>query len=618
MIARNILCMSAAALLLCATFGVHSQPPATRYTTPDYLPPDMQKLPIALGMRIETATQHALDPGAVAAGKELPRSGLIPYPSAREALAQQYGESTYLQPLDGKWNSAPLSQSGQEGTIFNCTFKFPFAWIDRQFFLRVESVTSSYEVRMNGKSIGYSQDGRTPAEYDLTAHAVEDNNTLELLVYANGAARKIEESAQAGESPAITGRTFIIAQPRVRVRDFIAETRMDGDNGLFSLGIIMKSHLLNAKEYEIFYELLSPTGKVIANSHRKARFEMQSEDTVRFFANIPTVQPWNEETPHLYTLQIRTKHEGRFGEYFAIPVGFRHITMEKGQVLLNGRPIEFRAMEFTAPNNAKAIRAQLAALKKSGANAIRIAGYPAQPDLYRICDELGIYVCNQANINTSRGGVSITRGGNPSNDPAWRDAYVERALAMYHTSKNHPSVILFSIAENAANGFCLYESYLALKKVEKLRPVIYLGAGGQWNSDAAATISESHGRILFMPAAEGSLFQIPERVELSRDNAGKTLFVVTNRYIYTTLRNAEVAYTIRSGSRNLAGGKIAFNAEPGQSVSITLPISAKIRHGSPVEITLTVSHDSLLFGSDSGPALTQRIQLAEKRFSVVF
>ena len=501
--ARNILRMSAIVLLLSSAFGVHSQPPATRNMTPDYLPPAMQKRPVAFNMRIATAPR-ALEPGTVAADKELPRSGLIPYASAQEALAQPYGESAYLQPLDGKWESTSFQQGKLEGTMFSCTFKFPFAWIDRQFFLRVESVTSSYEVRMNRQTIGYSQDGRTPAEFDLTAHAVEGNNTLELLVYANGAARKIEESAQAEVPPAITGRTFIVSQPRVRVRDFEIETRMEENNALFSLGIMMKSHLLNVKEYEIFYELLAPGGTVIANGRRTARFEMQQEDTVRFFANIPNVQPWSEETPRLYTLQIRTKYEGRFGEYFAIPIGFRQITMKNGQVLLNGNPIAFHAVDFTVPNDAKESRAQLAALKKNGVNAIRVTGYPAQPDLLQICDELGIYLCNQANVNTIQEGDSITRGGNPSNDPVWRDACVERALAMYHTSKNHPSVILFSIAEDAANGFCLYESYLALKKLEKSRPIIYPNAGGQWNSDTAATAGERHGRILFAPAAEGN------------------------------------------------------------------------------------------------------------------
>ena len=99
------------------------------------------------------------------------------------------------------------------------------------------------------------------------------------------------------------------------------------------------------------------------------------------------------------------------------------------------------------------------------------------------CDAEGIYVAVTAPINSSSSGNSRKRGGNPSNDPKWREDYVERTLQLYYTTKRHTSVVAYVLADDSANGICLYESYLALKAVVRNRPVFYFDGSREWNSD---------------------------------------------------------------------------------------------------------------------------------------
>ena len=102
---------------------------------------------------------------------------------------------------------------------------------------------------------------------------------------------------------------------------------------------------------------------------------------------------------------------------------------------------------------------------------------------YVLCDQIGLYVIAKSGINTSNESMSIKKGGNPSNQPEWNKAYVERNEALYHSTKQHPSIIAYTIAESSANGINLYDSYSTLKQRAKSRPILYFEANGEWNSD---------------------------------------------------------------------------------------------------------------------------------------
>ena len=415
-------------------------------------------------------------PDSLSWGKEPPRGEVVCYASTEESVEKSYHKSAYLQPIV-QWERS----ESPEAVTFTTSYKMPFSWIERQIFLHVGRVSGAFEVSVNGRRIGYSQTGSTPSEFNLTRHSAEGNNTLSIVVFRNSVSQSLENGRPTA-APAIEGETYILAQPKVRVRDIFIDTRMQGTDGLLSLGVILKSQMLNPKDYRVYYQLLSPRGKVVSEAYKDITLDMRREDTVRFFANIPDIMPWSHEQPCMYTLLIKTRNEGRFREYLSFRVGFRDIETLDGVIRLNGIPLRVNMKPYAPPADIDSARRQMAELQASGINTLKIIGGPQSRLFYALCDSMGMYVCNQADIDTRAGGESRKVGGNISNDPHWQKAFEERALSMYHGSKNNPSTIMFSIAENSANGYNLYETYLALKALEKGRPVIYPD-GGEWNSD---------------------------------------------------------------------------------------------------------------------------------------
>jgi beta-galactosidase len=146
---------------------------------------------------------------------------------------------------------------------------------------------------------------------------------------------------------------------------------------------------------------------------------------------------------------------------------------------INGEPITLDWYDMPACSGVAEVQRAIA----EGKYALRFgAGYVSE-EVLALCDKEGAYVALTTPINSSLSGESRKRGGNPSNDPAWREEYIERAVALVETTDRHASVVAYFLAEDSANGICLYEAYLAMKRVSGSRPVFYLDGGNEWNSD---------------------------------------------------------------------------------------------------------------------------------------
>ena len=162
-------------------------------------------------------------------------------------------------------------------------------------------------------------------------------------------------------------------------------------------------------------------------------------------------------------------------------LGFRTVeTNEAGDFLINGIKTElfYRDMDPLKITDKDIIAARV--LKY---NALRFDMGAVPQNVYRMCDSLGMYVIAQVPINTNKSGISRRLGGNPTNDPKWKQAYLDRVETTYRTTRGQACVIGYVMAEDSANGINLYESYLWLKSLEPTRPVLYIQAGGEWNSD---------------------------------------------------------------------------------------------------------------------------------------
>ena len=363
----------------------------------------MRYIPLvtALFSTLGAAAQSYDSPATVAIDRDAPRSEIVAYSTLSDALTFDRAASRYLRPV-ADWQE----ERNESGRLLTGEFTMPFAWIDRELFLHVASAGSSYEVTVNGKRAGYVQDGATPADFDITRLATEGKNRVTVTLFAPAVADALQRNPEA--NPAL-GECYVMAQPKMRVRDVVVDAALadDGNNGVLGLGIVMKTHSLNPKTTRVYYELIAPDSTKVLDGYKDLTLDMRREDTVRIMQVVPRSQMWSAGQPNLYTLIVKTRFEGRINEYVPVKVGFRTIAADKGRLLVNGEPAELRVKEFEAEPQS----GELDTLRKLGYNTLRLPAGRLSRELLNRCDSLGFYVVDQLPIEP-RG--TIAQGGRQS------------------------------------------------------------------------------------------------------------------------------------------------------------------------------------------------------------
>ena len=424
------------------------------------------------------SAQEYDSPEYVSLGRELPRSKTLPYPTAEEAQALGSGAvaSKYLRPVTG-WTRT----EEPDATVFTSKYVIPFVWLSRQAILYVGEASGAYEVIINGQKVGYAANAFTPAEFNITKASKEDVNTISIRILKDHWSRRMEDFVETRE-PRV-GETYVISQPTIRVRDVVHNTDVDlkSEYANVEVGLIVKTESLNPKTARIHYELIAPDTTVVTQGYKDVTLGMRGEDTVKFMARIPYVLTWCADMPVRYRLNIKTQIEGRYAEYQSRMIGFRDIDInEDGDFMINGIKTELFYRDY---DPLKVTEKDIIAARVLKYNALRFKMGAVPQNVYRMCDSLGMYVIAQIPINTSKSGLSRRIGGNPSNDPKWKAAYLDRAETAYRTTCGQASVIGYVMAEESSNGINLYETYLRLKALERKRPILYIEAAGEWNSD---------------------------------------------------------------------------------------------------------------------------------------
>ena len=401
-------------------------------------------------------------------GHDSHRTRLIPYPTASEAAKQSLAKQRYMQPIT-EW------ATDSEGAL-NGEFTYPFSWVERQIFVRVEGVNCPYEVLVNGKSAGSSANGHAATEFNITKISREDKNTLTLRLMDNKGVTAIEGFDIAESTPVV----YVMSQPRVRMRDIYYRTTLGvGSVVNVDFGAVMHNQTLGEKSSRLYYELYLNDTIRLAAGHRDVSLGMYGVDTMRFGAPVPDSTLWSSNNPTQLSLRLKNRIAGRDVEFYDIPLSLRELRFEDGTFYINGTATTMDWAEVTPNATTEVIKS----LYQRGHRALRFTAGVVCDEVLTECDRLGIYVAVTAPINTSHNGMSRKRGGNPSNNPRWKQTYIERVMQMIYTTQRHPSVIAYHLADDSANGICLYEAYLAAKSIAGDRPVFYNEANGEWNSD---------------------------------------------------------------------------------------------------------------------------------------
>ena len=415
----------------------------------------------------------------------------IPVPANWEV--EGYGRAIYLDeryPFEAEWPSAP-HDSNPVGS-YRREFEIDPTWEGRRILLHFGGVRSAMYVWVNGEFAGYSQGAKTPAEIDITDLVRNGTNTLALRIHRWSDGSYLESQDMLRMS-GIERSVSLQAVPERRVVDFFARASLADDNltGTLDLEVELVNQTNTRADLSLRCLLLGNrrTTPTELSSVRSIALEPGATDTVTFDFSVPGVSRWTAETPGLYSLVLElTDGDGRVIEVIQEEIGFRRIEIEDGQLKVNGRAITIRGVNRheTHPETGHVVdlstmRRDIALMKQNNINAVRSSHYPNDPLWYDLCDRYGLWVIDEANIESHP--LAISEATQLGNEMSWLPAHLDRTRRMVERDKNHPSIIIWSLGNEAGEGAIFDATYEWVKERDPSRPVQYEPAGTGASTD---------------------------------------------------------------------------------------------------------------------------------------
>ncbi|WP_375750499.1 beta-galactosidase [Vibrio sp. HN007] len=377
--------------------------------------------------------------------------------------------------------------------LYRKSFTLNKGWEERTTRIVFEGVNSAMHLWCNGNWVGYSQDSRLPAEFDLTKHLQDGENQLAVMVIRWSDGSYLEDQDMWWLS-GIFRDVSLISKPKVCLEDITIETVLDEtyrDANLklrTRLSEKTKSHKIVVKLFDSESNPVGETTGYISQCDTKVIDEKGCWEDIAFHdIEIKEPKKWSAESPYLYRCVISLLDENdQRVDCEAYRVGFRSVEITDGLLKVNGKPVLIRGVNRHEhhPEDGHAVslesmREDVLLLKQNNFNAVRTAHYPNHPAFYDLCDEYGLYVVDEANIET-HGQFPMSR---LSNDSQWMSAYMQRMVGMVERDKNHASIIIWSLGNESGIGFNHHAMYQWTKQRDPSRPVQYEGGG----ADTAAT-----------------------------------------------------------------------------------------------------------------------------------
>ncbi|MEJ2215154.1 MAG: glycoside hydrolase family 2 TIM barrel-domain containing protein [Gemmatimonadota bacterium] len=383
-------------------------------------------------------------------------------------------------------------------------FTVPAGWKGREIVLHFGSIRSAMYVWVNGRKVGYSQVDKVPAEFDVTKYVRSGaDNLLAVEMYRWSDGSYLEDQ-DFWRLSGIERPVFLYAMPKVHIRDFFVTAGLDSvyRDGILDVNARLHSYEPEAvRGWRVSVELLDDAGEPVfgtgaggsGSSSRpvaeRVDVPADSEASVAFHERVPSPRHWTAETPNLYTLLLTLRDpRGTTVEVLSQRVGFRTVEIRGGQLLVNGVPVTIKGVDRHEHDpvtghviSRASMRRDIALMKQFNINAVRTSHYPDDPYWYDLADEYGLYLVDEADIESHGMGYdpAVTLG----NNPVWKAAHLDRMERMVERDKNHPSIIIWSLGNEAGNGVNFYATYRWTKQRDPTRPVQYERADNDWNTD---------------------------------------------------------------------------------------------------------------------------------------
>lgn len=383
---------------------------------------------------------------------------------------------------------------------YRTEFSIPKTWEARNIFIHFGGVRSAFYLWVNGKFIGYSQDSKTPSEFDITNIVGKGKNTLALEVYRWSDGSYLE-GQDYWKISGIERDVFLYSTPKIAIKDFTVRAGLDDfySSGILNLEVDIENNSKSeVSNYKINYDLFEsvnantrkhPAKRVLNNSY-EINFSKGERRSVTFEGIITGVKKWSAEKPFLYNLVIYLlDKDDKIVEAVSSKVGFRTVEIKKSQLLINGVPVTIRGVNRHEHDmlNGRVITKEsmikdIELMKKFNINAVRCSHYPNRVEWYQLCDEYGLYIIDEANIE-AHGSDPYNPEKTLADKPEWKSAFMERTKAMVERDKNHPCIIVWSLGNETGYGQNFRDTYNYIKITDPTRPVQSEDAGLNGLSD---------------------------------------------------------------------------------------------------------------------------------------
>ncbi|TLS44987.1 DUF4981 domain-containing protein [Streptomyces montanus] len=387
------------------------------------------------------------------------------------------------------------------------TFTVPRNWSGRRTFLHFEGVKSAHYVWINGELAGYHEDSYVPAEYDITPHLKPGTNQIAVEVYRYSDGDWLEDQDMIRLS-GIFRSVYLYSTPDVHLRDFKLDTPLSDDCTAAELSVTASVRgygdaARDSGKYAVETQLYDARGHAVWSRPLQQSVDLGSapagEDvSVRAAKAVPAPKLWSAEHPYLYTAVLRLRDPaGKVIETLSHRVGIREFALKDGLMRINGKPVSFRGTNRhemhpdrgTALTRADMVR-DMEILKRININSVRTSHYPNNPLWYELADEYGLYLVDETNLETH--GI---RDEYPGDHADWSKACVARAQNMVHRDKNHASVVIWSLGNEAGGGSTFVAMHDWIRSYDPTRVIQYEGDDRPEISDIRSEMYESPARV---------------------------------------------------------------------------------------------------------------------------
>ncbi len=362
------------------------------------------------------------------------------------------------------------------------SFSMPDDWKDRETVIHFGGVESAFYLWINGEMVGYSQGSYTPAEFNITKYLRPGENRLAVEVYrwSDGSYLECQDFWRLS---GIFRPVYLISEPKIFIRDFFVKTDLDSKykNATLSIDVKVQNRTTEvARGYRIQGLLLDASGKSVESLKGSLGVVTGGDEkTATLTGGINNPRKWSAESPYLYTLLLGLRNQnGESVQVVSCKVGFRGVEIgPQGQLLINGKSVLLKGVNRHEhdPDHGRAVTLEsmledIRIMKQHNINTVRTSHYPNDPRWYDLCDQYGIYLVDEANVESHGMGYKEASLGHP---PEWEKAHVDRGISMVERDKNHPSVVIWSLGNEAGPGRNFDAMVREMKAIDTSRPYHY-------------------------------------------------------------------------------------------------------------------------------------------------